>query len=52
MGAADRVHDPQPGGLLGQNTMARLLFGAMCSVAESDRNVVWRWFTDPEVREH
>jgi transcriptional regulator with XRE-family HTH domain len=38
------------GDLLAQNTLARLLFGGMCSVAEGERNVVWRWFTDPEVR--
>jgi transcriptional regulator with XRE-family HTH domain len=38
------------GDLLAQNNLARLLFGGMCSVAEADRNVVWRWFTDPEVR--
>ncbi|HEY1969013.1 MAG TPA: helix-turn-helix transcriptional regulator [Pseudonocardia sp.] len=40
------------GDLLAQNTMARWLFGGMCSVAEGERNVVWRWFTDPEVRQH
>ncbi|MDT7559622.1 MAG: hypothetical protein QOC83_2473 [Pseudonocardiales bacterium] len=38
------------GDLLAQNSLARLLFGGMCSVEESDRNVVWRWFTDPGVR--
>jgi transcriptional regulator with XRE-family HTH domain len=38
------------GDLLAQNTLARLLFGGMCSVVEGERNVVWRWFTDPEVR--
>lgn len=38
------------GDLLAQNELARLLFGGMCSVAEGERNVVWRWFTDPEVR--
>jgi len=38
------------GDLLAQNSMARLLFGGMCSVAESERNAVWRWFTDPAVR--
>ncbi|HEX4361140.1 MAG TPA: helix-turn-helix transcriptional regulator [Pseudonocardia sp.] len=38
------------GDLLAQNDMAQLLFGTMCSVAPGERNVVWRWFTDPGVR--
>lgn len=40
------------GDLLAQNTMAQLVFGRMCSVVERDRNVVLRWFGDPEVRRH
>lgn len=38
------------GDLLAQNGLAQLLFGAMCSVDPGERNVVLRWFTDPEVR--
>ncbi|HEX4249095.1 MAG TPA: helix-turn-helix transcriptional regulator [Pseudonocardia sp.] len=38
------------GDLLAQNTMAQLFFGTMCSVDPGQRNVVLRWFTDPEVR--
>lgn len=38
------------GDLLAQNAMAQALFGAVCSLAEADRNIVWRWFTDPTLR--
>jgi hypothetical protein len=31
--------------------MAEALFGCVCTVKESDRNIVLRWFTDPVVRE-
>jgi hypothetical protein len=39
------------GDLLARNTMAEALFGCVCSVREQDRNFIWRWFTDPAVRE-
>ncbi|GAA2083011.1 helix-turn-helix transcriptional regulator [Kitasatospora saccharophila] len=39
------------GDLLAQNALAEALFGCVCKVAEPDRNIVWRWFTDPAVRE-
>lgn len=39
------------GDLLAQNAIAEALFGCVCTVEEPDRNVVWRWFTDPFVRE-
>lgn len=39
------------GDVLAQNTMAQALFGCVCTVEEPDRNIVWRWFTDPFVRE-
>ncbi|RKN44058.1 helix-turn-helix transcriptional regulator [Streptomyces hoynatensis] len=39
------------GDLLAQNALAEALFGCVCTVEEPDRNVVWRWFTDPFVRE-
>jgi len=38
------------GDLLAQNTLAELVFGAVCTIRGSRRNVVWRWFTDPTVR--
>nr|WP_095874906.1 helix-turn-helix transcriptional regulator [Streptomyces sp. TLI_235] len=38
------------GDLLAQNAMATALFGSVCSLREEERNVVWRWFTDPTVR--
>lgn len=38
------------GDLLAQNAMATALFGSVCSLRGRDRNVVWRWFTDPAVR--
>ena len=38
------------GDLLAQNPMAEALFGCVCSTEEPDRNLVWRWFTDPAVR--
>ncbi|MGW6500197.1 helix-turn-helix transcriptional regulator [Nonomuraea angiospora] len=39
------------GDLLAQNPLAEALFGCVCTVEEPDRNVVWRWFTDPFARE-
>jgi hypothetical protein len=40
------------GDLLAQNALAQALFGCVCTVEEGpDRNVAWRWFTDPFVRE-
>ncbi|QXJ23057.1 helix-turn-helix domain-containing protein [Actinomadura graeca] len=39
------------GDVLAQNAMAEALFGCVCTVVEPDRNIVWRWFTDPFVRE-
>ncbi|QKW20404.1 helix-turn-helix domain-containing protein [Kitasatospora sp. NA04385] len=39
------------GDLLAQNALAEALFGCVCTVAEPDRNIVWRWFTEPAVRE-
>jgi transcriptional regulator with XRE-family HTH domain len=39
------------GDLLAQNDMALALFGCVCTVAREDRNIVLRWFTDPDVRE-
>jgi transcriptional regulator with XRE-family HTH domain len=38
------------GDLLARNTMAEALLGCICSVREQDRNIVWRWFTDPTIR--
>lgn len=38
------------GDLLAQNAMATALFGSVRSLREDERNVVWRWFTDPTVR--
>ncbi len=38
------------GDLLAQNPLAEALFGCVCTVEEEDRNIVWRWFTDPAVR--
>jgi transcriptional regulator with XRE-family HTH domain len=38
------------GDLLAQNVLAELVFGAVCTIRGSCRNVVWRWFTDPAVR--
>ncbi|MFJ1600099.1 helix-turn-helix transcriptional regulator [Streptomyces sp. NPDC088261] len=40
------------GDLLAQNDLALALFGCVCAVAEEDRNIVLRWFTDPAVRGH
>jgi transcriptional regulator with XRE-family HTH domain len=40
------------GDLLAQNDMAQALFGCVCTVAQEDRNIVLRWFTEPEVRSH
>ncbi|MGF6883781.1 transcriptional regulator with XRE-family HTH domain [Nocardia sp. GAS34] len=39
------------GDLLAQNALAEALFGCVCNIDEQDRNIVWRWFTDPHVRE-
>ncbi|WP_021594639.1 MULTISPECIES: helix-turn-helix transcriptional regulator [Actinomadura] len=39
------------GDLLAQNALAEALFGCVCTVEGADRNIVWRWFTDPFVRE-
>ncbi|WP_242908556.1 helix-turn-helix transcriptional regulator [Actinomadura terrae] len=39
------------GDVLARNAMAEFLFGCVCTVEEPDRNIVWRWFTDPFVRE-
>ncbi|MFI9598066.1 helix-turn-helix transcriptional regulator [Nonomuraea sp. NPDC052265] len=39
------------GDVLAQNAMAESLFGCSCTVEEPDRNIVWRWFTDPFRRE-
>ncbi|MFI6419149.1 transcriptional regulator [Streptomyces sp. NPDC050842] len=38
------------GDVLAQNAMARALLGGVCTVSEHGRNVVWRWFADPEAR--
>ncbi|MET7345242.1 helix-turn-helix transcriptional regulator [Streptomyces sp. NPDC087866] len=40
------------GDLLAQNDLALALFGCVCTVAEEDRNIVLRWFSDPDVRGH
>lgn len=53
----DRFHETPAqligdlGDVLAQNAMAEYLFGCVCTVGEGDRNIVWRWFTDPFVRE-
>lgn len=39
------------GDLLAQNEAADALFGTVCSLRGANRNIVWRWFTDPAVRE-
>ncbi|NUO57090.1 MAG: helix-turn-helix domain-containing protein [Hamadaea sp.] len=39
------------GDLLAHNALAEALFGCVCAIDEPDRNVVWRWFTDPFVRQ-
>ncbi|WUH99413.1 helix-turn-helix transcriptional regulator [Spirillospora sp. NBC_00431] len=39
------------GDILAQNSLAETLFGCVCTVPPGDRNIVWRWFTDPFVRE-
>ncbi|GLZ78001.1 XRE family transcriptional regulator [Actinorhabdospora filicis] len=39
------------GDVLAQNALAEAVLGCVCSTGEGlDRNVVWRWFTDPFVR--
>ncbi|SEB67763.1 Helix-turn-helix domain-containing protein [Streptomyces sp. 2131.1] len=40
------------GDLLAQNDLALALFGCVCTVADEDRNIVVRRFTDPGVRGH
>src|SRR4051812_36533155 len=40
------------GDLLAQNDMAQALLGCVCTVAQEDRNIVLRWFTEPGVRSH
>jgi transcriptional regulator with XRE-family HTH domain len=38
------------GDVLAQNVLAEALFGCVCSISEGERNIVWRWFTDPTRR--
>ncbi|MEV4614564.1 helix-turn-helix transcriptional regulator [Kitasatospora sp. NPDC049258] len=38
------------GDLLAQNAIATALFGGVCPLDPDNRNVVWRWFTDPATR--
>ena len=38
------------GDVLAQNALAEALFGTVCTTRPKDRNIVWRWFTDPVVR--
>ncbi|WP_129837726.1 helix-turn-helix transcriptional regulator [Streptomyces sp. RFCAC02] len=38
------------GDVLAQNALARALLGGVCTVSEHGRNLVWRWFTDPDAR--
>ncbi|WP_031512833.1 helix-turn-helix transcriptional regulator [Streptomyces sp. NRRL F-5123] len=38
------------GDLLAMNALAEALFGCVCTVAEGERNIPLRWFTDPAVR--
>jgi transcriptional regulator with XRE-family HTH domain len=38
------------GDLLAMNALAEALFGCVCTVKGPDRNIAWRWFTDPAVR--
>lgn len=38
------------GDLLVQNSLAESLFGGVCSTQPQNRNIVWRWFTDPTHR--
>ncbi|WP_443064346.1 helix-turn-helix transcriptional regulator [Streptomyces sp. NBC_00525] len=38
------------GDVLAQNEAARALLGGVCTVSEYGRNLVWRWFTDPDQR--
>jgi transcriptional regulator with XRE-family HTH domain len=39
------------GDVLAQNRMARALHGDESGWADHERNIVWRWFTDPAARE-
>ncbi|MFC4121732.1 helix-turn-helix transcriptional regulator [Nonomuraea zeae] len=39
------------GDLLARNQMAEALLGCTCSVRVQDRNFIWRWFTDPAMRQ-
>ncbi|BAW07145.1 XRE family transcriptional regulator [Nocardia seriolae] len=38
------------GDLLAQNALAEALFGCVCNLDGLDRNISWRWFTNPSVR--
>jgi transcriptional regulator with XRE-family HTH domain len=38
------------GDLLAHNDLAQALFGCVCTVEPEDRNIVLRWFTEPDVR--
>ncbi len=38
------------GDLLAQNAIATALFGGVCPLDPDNRNVAWRWFTDPAAR--
>lgn len=39
------------GDILAVNALAEALFGCVCTVSGPDRNIAWRWFADPCVRE-
>ncbi|SDY42970.1 Helix-turn-helix domain-containing protein [Amycolatopsis xylanica] len=38
------------GDVLAQNALAEALFGTVCTTRPKDRNIFWRWFTDPVLR--
>lgn len=38
------------GDVLAQNAMSDALLGTICSVRDGERNIVWRWFTEPSMR--
>ncbi|WP_217652421.1 helix-turn-helix transcriptional regulator [Streptomyces aidingensis] len=38
------------GDVLAQNAMAGTLLGEVCAASELGRNLVWRWFADPDAR--
>ncbi|RKS79342.1 helix-turn-helix protein [Actinomadura pelletieri DSM 43383] len=52
----DRLHETPAqiigdlGDVLAQNSMSSSLFGCICSTEPGERNIVWRWFTDPTIR--